>query len=332
VSDWTQAGVHPVAPGVHRIPLPLPNDGLRAVNVYAITDGDSLALVDPGWALDVALEQLRSGLAELGAEFADVDRILVTHAHRDHYTQAVHLRRLVGTHISLGAGEKPTIDAILAGAEGGGAQGRLAHLTRWGAEELLPLLPLPDAPPGTWEEPDCWLTDRIVVQAGGRGLEAVATPGHTRGHMVFVDDQHDLLFAGDHVLPSITPSIAVEPAPERLALRDYMDSLRLVRAMPDRMLLPAHGDVTPSAHARIDQLLEHHDVRLQQSLLAVSQGCTAADVARVLRWTRRERKFADLGPGDQMLATSETAAHLDLLVHQGRLCSAIHDGVVRYGS
>lgn len=31
MTDWTTPGVYPVAPGVHRIPLPLPNDGLRAV-------------------------------------------------------------------------------------------------------------------------------------------------------------------------------------------------------------------------------------------------------------------------------------------------------------
>jgi len=42
--DWTAAGVFEVAPGVYRIPLPLPNDGLRAVNVYAVVDGDGLVL------------------------------------------------------------------------------------------------------------------------------------------------------------------------------------------------------------------------------------------------------------------------------------------------
>ena len=42
--DWTELGLFTVAPGVHRIPLPLPNDGLRAVNVYAIESGDDLVL------------------------------------------------------------------------------------------------------------------------------------------------------------------------------------------------------------------------------------------------------------------------------------------------
>ena len=43
--DWTEPGLFTVAPGVHRIPLPLPNDGLRAVNVYAIEAGDGTFLV-----------------------------------------------------------------------------------------------------------------------------------------------------------------------------------------------------------------------------------------------------------------------------------------------
>ena len=52
--DWVTPGAFEVAPGVHRIPLPLPLDGLRAVNVYALRDGDGLVLIDAGWALDVA--------------------------------------------------------------------------------------------------------------------------------------------------------------------------------------------------------------------------------------------------------------------------------------
>ncbi|MGZ4518493.1 MAG: MBL fold metallo-hydrolase, partial [Mycobacteriaceae bacterium] len=78
MTDWTTPGVYPVAPGVHRIPLPLPNDGLRAVNVYVISDGDSLVLVDSGWAIVESLDALERGLATLGAGLADITRILVT--------------------------------------------------------------------------------------------------------------------------------------------------------------------------------------------------------------------------------------------------------------
>ncbi len=329
MTDWTTPGVFPVAAGVFRIPLPLPNDGLRAVNVYAITDGDGVVLVDSGWALPDSLEQLERGLAELGAGLADISRILVTHVHRDHYTQALTIRDKVGTTVALGADEQPTLDVILAGP-GAVFDGHRAQLLRHGADELAELIGRAGAEPSSWAYPDTWLQPAEQVVLGSRTLDSLPTPGHTRGHVVFVDAAADLLFAGDHVLPSITPSIAVEPNPSRLALRDYLDSLRLVRSMPDRMLLPAHGAVAPSAHDRIDELLTHHDTRLADTLAAVHEGATVYDVARVLRWTRRGRAFSELDPYNQMLAVGESAAHLDLLVHTGRLHCREVDGVSRY--
>ena len=92
--------------GVHRIPLPLPGDGLRAVNVYAIEDGDALTLVDSGWALAEARQRLETALAGIGHELGDVRRFLVTHVHRDHYTLAIAVRRLFGSRVLLGAGSR----------------------------------------------------------------------------------------------------------------------------------------------------------------------------------------------------------------------------------
>src|SRR5579875_2446381 len=88
---WERPGAHEVAPGIHRIPLPLPGDGLKAVNVYAITDGDRLVLVDAGWALTEAESLLADALGGLGFTLEDVREYLVTHLHRDHYTNAVAL-------------------------------------------------------------------------------------------------------------------------------------------------------------------------------------------------------------------------------------------------
>ena len=84
-SDWTRPGVYRCAPDVYRIPLPLPMDGLRAVNVYAIRHGDEITVIDAGWSIPEARDLLASALAELDAGFPDVRRFLVTHIHRDHY-------------------------------------------------------------------------------------------------------------------------------------------------------------------------------------------------------------------------------------------------------
>jgi glyoxylase-like metal-dependent hydrolase (beta-lactamase superfamily II) len=329
---WTEGGPEPVAPGVFRIPLPLPTDGLRAVNVYVIETDSGLVLIDSGWALDEARAELDRGVKALGHELSDVRVFLVTHVHRDHYTQAVALRHEFGSRVLLGAGERASLRLC---AEPGLPQvaTQLRLLRRSGAaplaRQIADSLADPEDP-RLWEDPDEWIAGDSRIPAGGRVLDAIHTPGHTYGHVVFRDAEAGLLFAGDHVLPHITPSIGFEPAPGPLPLASYLDSLRRVRELPDTRLLPAHGPVTGSVHQRVDELLAHHATRLAETQAAVAAGAsTAAEVAVALTWTRRRRPFGDFDPFNQMLAINETAAHLDVLVAQGGLV-ALADGALRH--
>jgi glyoxylase-like metal-dependent hydrolase (beta-lactamase superfamily II) len=334
---WTEPGAFEVSQGVWRIPLPLPTDGLRAVNVYAIEADDGLVLVDSGWALEVAREQLADGLAAIGHDFGDITRFLVTHVHRDHYTLAITLRREFGSKIALGIGEQPSLTRIMSGKMSRSGQAR--SMVRWGAHPLMTRWADEfgardrSGERAVYEEPDEWLDGVTKLEIGDRTLVALPTPGHTRGHVVFVDERAGVLFAGDHVLPHITPSIGFEPEPARLPLGDYLDSLNLLRSYPDLRLLPAHGPVAPSVHARVDELILHHDERLDATEQAVRDGAgTAYEAALRLGWTRRQRRFDELDLFNQTLATGETAAHLDVLVVRGRLRSSTADGVVEYST
>jgi len=338
--QWTEPGAFEVAPGVYRVPLPLPNDALRAVNVYAIRSGDGLVLIDSGWALAEARSQLDDALAAIGSKLTDVSRFLITHVHRDHYTQAVLLRREFGTRISLGTDERPSLELYISGRVQGLVP-QIARLRGCGADAIAErfLASIPAGPPARtiWELPDDWiaaesgLAGPAQISVPGRVLEVVPTPGHTRGHLCFRDTAAGLLFAGDHVLPHITPSIGFEPAIAKLPLGDYLQSLRLVRELPDSVLLPAHGPVSGSVHTRIDELLAHHAARLDAVAAAVRSGAvTAAETARLLTWTRRDRTLDELNPFNQMLAVLETAAHLDLLVMQSRLRSTVDGDVTKY--
>src|SRR5262249_1792121 len=148
--------------------------------------------------------------------------------------------------------------------------------------------------PDDWARPDDWLRAGMVVEVGSRSLHVIETPGHTLGHVVFHDTDAGLLFAGDHVLPHITPSIGFEAAPPHRPLPLSLSSLRLVAAPADPRLVPAHGPVLPSTHRRTAELVAHHDRRLAQTEQAVRAGhATGYEVARALRWTSRERAFAD---------------------------------------
>jgi len=334
---WTAEGAWPVADGIFRIPLPLPMDGLRAINVYVITTDDGLVLVDGGWAIPEARELLDLSLRSVGSGFGDIRRFLVTHVHRDHYSLARVLGQEVGAEVGLGRGEQRSIDAmqhpevfdsnpfatILRGA---GASDEADEWDAGGTTER------PDM--SWWQYPDVWFDGDHAIAVGARTLDAVQTPGHTPGHYVFADRSAELLFAGDHVLPTITPSIGFTfPLPAN-PLGDFMASLTKVRALPDLTVLPAHGPVAPSSHARVDELLVHHEHRLDLCLAALADGPqNAAEVARQLGWTRHETAYDDLDVFARGMAAMETKAHLELLVARGLVVrSEDADGLVTFAA
>ncbi|MFF7349834.1 MBL fold metallo-hydrolase [Streptomyces antimycoticus] len=334
-APWAEAGIQTVQPGVHRVPLPLPGDGLRAVNVYLLEDlaDDGIVMIDGGWAIPEARKVLEDALAAIDRDPGDISHILVTHIHRDHYTQAVELRRLLGSRVYLGAGERPGLE-MLDRLRSDQPVGSLRTLRAAGAGDLADRIEAMDHggyDPSVWEAPDRWLGAE-TLRFGERGLRVVPTPGHTKGHVVFLDEERGLVFSGDHVLPHITPSIGFELAePGGRPLADYLDSLRLMTRYADARLLPAHGPVADSTHTRVDELLTHHDERLARSLAALGENTLDAHaVARRLVWTRRAVPFAELSAFNQMLAINETAAHLDVLVLRGRATVAFADGVHRY--
>lgn len=329
----TMGVVERITDQVFRIPLSLPLRDLRAINCFVILGADGLTLVDPGWASEANESLVLSALKGMGYGPEDVQRILVTHGHWDHYTQAVAWQRRFGSHLYLGRQERHSIEGF---DERRGAYPNQADaLRRAGAGELakvieaLPLEPYErNVPLGA---PDTWLDGGEEIDCGGVRVLAHATPGHTRGHFVFEMPTDGLLFTGDHILPRITPSIAFEGVPERLPLRSYLSSLRLFQGAPDTVMLAAHGEVGGSVRQRVHALLDHHEERLETMAGLVASGCeTTLEVAQGMRWTRREREVEELGAVHGMAAILEVEAHLELLAHSGELVRDTDDLVIRY--
>ena len=333
---WANEGAWQVADGIHRIPLPLPMDALKAINVYVVQGDDGLTLIDGGWSIPVARELLDKSLRSIGSGFGDIKRFLVTHVHRDHFTMATVLGQEFGAEVALGVEEKPALE-LLHRAALGEIQGSpfLEVLRTAGAEEIAALWEaghdgeLPDAV--DWAFPDLWIEGDRRFEVGSRVIDAVHTPGHTPGHYVYADQLEGVLFAGDHVLPTITPSIGFTVPAVEQPLGQFMASLARVRELHDLRILPAHGPVAPSSYARVDELLAHHEERLDLCLASLrSRGSvTSLVVARDLGWTRHERAFGELDVFSQGMAAMETKAHLDLLVARGQATAVDEaDGVV----
>lgn len=309
----------------------MPSTALRAVNVYVLEGTAGLTVIDSGWAIPATTRSLEEAMGELGHGLGDLGRFVITHAHHDHYTEALALRSEFRCEVTIGRGERHSIERY-SPSTASITQGAL--LRRCGAPTLAErfvkvrtreLVEKDDSP---WGQPDGWLDDGDVVNLGDRQVEVMATPGHTRGHIVVRDTERQLLFAGDHLLPHITPSIGFESAPERLPLASYLRSLRAVEDLPDAWLLPAHGPVTRSSRTRASELLAHHEARFASIVDAVGGGAsTALEVATELKWTRHERSLEELDTVNQTLAVIETGAHLDVLAVEGVLDVEEMEGV-----
>ena len=276
---WAEPGVEDLGGGLYRIPLPLPGDALTAVNVYAMTGDDGVDLIDAGMALVQARERLTAALGQLGYGLPDIRNFFITHIHQDHYTLAVELRTTLRGQITLGEASAATWPRSGMSPTGRSEVGFIEMLARDGRRR-------PGRPGARHDGPAPRrpAAEARVVRprplAARRRADRPARPdaardphpGHTTGHVVFHDEAAALLFAGDHVLPHITPSIGFQPAITRQALSQYLGSLRLMLTLPDTRLLPAHGPVQASTHARVHQLLEHHETRLAQTLEAAVAG------------------------------------------------------------
>ncbi|CAN5156059.1 MBL fold metallo-hydrolase [soil metagenome] len=315
--------VREVAAGTWSIPVALPGNPLHYVIVHALETDDGIVLIDAGWDSDDSWDALIEGLGALCASVADVTGVLVTHIHPDHYGLAPRVRRASGAWVSLHPADLTMI--LRSDAE---VDGWLAETGRWLRRAGAPLDALAVLG-GDLEEvrrilltepPDLLVEHGDVPPVKGRSLVAVHTPGHTDGHLCFHEPARGLLYAGDHVLPRISPNVSSMSSSLDDPLGAFIGSLLSVRDLPCDLVLPAHVGVFAGLAGRVDELLEHHDERLRDIAASVRGGAeTVWEIAAEHPW---KRGWAGLTPAMRRAALGETEAHLLRLQAQGVVCSA----------
>jgi glyoxylase-like metal-dependent hydrolase (beta-lactamase superfamily II) len=154
----------------------------------------------------------------------------------------------------------------------------------------------------------------------GWKLRAVHTPGHTPGHLCFVDERSRRLFSGDHVLPRITPNISVQRADPVGPLEDYLGSLAKVRDLDVEEVLPAHEWRFKGLPERVDAIAAHHERRLAELLAVIRErpGCAPWELAGHLTWSRPWNQYDGQM---RIFAVTETAAHVHQLERRGLVAS-----------
>ncbi len=311
--------LQPLGADIIRIEIPIQHE-LKNFNLYLFL-GEHPALVDAGpyhpLLEGVVMESLRrAGMKEL--EF-----IYITHSHIDHFGLAARLRSLTGAAVAAHHYEKPRIQRAGARLEEEyrcySSLSERMGFPREVAEAIYSLAQV-------WtslSEPcpvDIPLRGGETVRAGDRELEALHTPGHTAGHLCFLERQEGLLFSGDHLMRSITPNPELYCPPwrgEMTGLPQFLASLELLRGYDIKAAFPGHGKAIRKTARRIEMNLLHHRKRLEKTLEAVDSGCVTVweTALRLFPQVRDKRPQVD-----HFLAMKEALGHLLILEKEGMVC------------
>lgn len=305
------------APEVYRIVVPIPDNPLKNLNSYVVRNGQGALVIDTGFNRTECRDALLDGLGELGLAVKDCT-LFVTHLHSDHCGLAP-LFAQAGAEIRMSA-----VDWEFLGVRT--APDGWKDLEKLFLRHGFPQKELEKQGKGNharlyspgYQFPAVLMADGEEFELNGLRFQCIWTPGHTPGHMCLYMPQHKLLFAGDHVLYTITPNIS--PWEGVLdSLGDYLRSLDRICELDIVRGFPAHreeGDFYP----RITAIQQHHDIRLKELLNLIQRrsGGTAYELAQGMTWSVRGRSWAEFPPNQKWFATGETIAHLNHLVCTGR--------------
>lgn len=324
--------------GIHRLAIPTPFQVGR-VNAYLIEDSP-LTLVDSGPNSGKALDELEQSLAALGRKVEDIELLIVSHQHIDHFGLASILARRSGAEVAAldqlapflaGFGQESDLDDAFA---------QKLMLRHGIPSDVVTALRAVSASFRGWGAP-VQVTRQLAADSDlelrDRTLRVLHRPGHSPSDTVFLDDRSrderpSILLAADHLIAHISsnPLLARPlgtaadysgPRPE--ALVTYMASLEKTRAMELSLVLPGHGAPISDHAALIDERFRMHRRRADKiHRLLIEQPRSAHEIAQEL--------WGNVAVTQAFLTLSEVLGHVDLLLGESRVLEQETDGIVRF--
>ena len=287
-------------------------------NAFVVDDGSRPFLVDCGSGQEMSNADLDRGLERLAAEhgitigYSDLDTILVTHGHIDHFGGLGHLRERTEAPIVMhlldrrvpsryGSRLMEASAAVRSFLEKAGIreQRQRQYLDLYlGMKRLFHEVPVDVGV----EEGEA-LDGRVALHH---------TPGHCPGHLCVQVD--DVLLTGDHLLASISPHIHPESITLQNGLDHYLQSLDRVSAVDGiRVGLGGHGGPIADIYGRAREIRAEHELRLERILELTAEPRTLFELSKAV--------FGPVRSYHAFLALLETGALVEYLDERGYLAA-----------
>ncbi|HHO75663.1 MAG TPA: MBL fold metallo-hydrolase [Deltaproteobacteria bacterium] len=308
---------------IHPIVIELPGFGdLLTSNMYAIGKGP-ITLIDSAPKFPGSFEQVKKQLATAGFSFSDVERIIITHGHIDHFGIAEMIREAAGHHV----------DCYIHEDDVWRTSSTYISTSMWGkeAEDFAAMVDIPSRDIERMRrrsaffrnfcdplEDLCVMNEGDIFSGAGYNLHVIHTPGHTTGSCCLYESCSRTLFSGDHIIKHITPNPFTEIHRSHLrdpgyqSLKAYNESLLKVEQFDISYVFSGHGGYIEDLAGIISGYREHHRKRMDM-------------IFDLLRKTPRSiyRLAKDVFPNapdtEIFLAVSEIFVHLEILMNEGRV-------------
>ena len=326
-----------IARGIYQIRIPLSEDlnfALEGLNCYLIEGTKGWFMIDTGWFLPVSFGALEESLHSLKIDFSDIQTIILTHSHPDHYGMAGKIKQ-----------QSPGVKLICHRWESDLIEFRYINfseprediaflLGKHGVPETeIPSLgsaSMPVLQRVTIALPDHMLYGGEIISTGIYDLEVIWTPGHSPGHICLYEPQNKLLFCGDHILPTITSNIGYHVFSGDNPLGDYLNSLNKLVHLQVDLANPGHEDSFRDMQGRINNIFEHHTQRGIEIQRLIENKCTNSyQIARQLTWSLN-LPWQEFPPLQKRFAITETIAHLEYMRWEGKVKRTLKNNHINY--
>jgi len=308
-----------IYPFIYRIRLPIGGEKPGPVNVY-LFKGETNTLLDTG--ILKTTDRLLQGIEEAGLSLSEIDRIVLTHGHVDHYGAAAGIRKRAGRDIP-----------VFLHAEDEGMVTGDSELSHRQVNTFLKKMGSPFLQRHSmrilsfiWGRmvKHCSVTDYLCngqfIQLGKYSARIIETPGHSKGGVCLFIEDEGILFSGDTLLPHITPNafFMLEPGvswPVRLSQEEFYDSISRIEGVNPLIVFPGHGAEIKNVKEVAEMYRCQYEKRDRKILDIIEKNeLTVYEIARLLFPDLKGIKKQIL---DIYLAVSEVFTHLQVLEKKG---------------
>ena len=312
----------PELENITAIAIPVPDvSNLITINLYAV-GSRPITLIDTGLKAQGSLAYLQGQLRKKDMDLDDIERIIITHGHMDHFGLAAGIREVV----------KHPIECFIHDEDRWQISSENFLKEMW-SDEATNLMAMAGMPPQDMEkvrkrfsgfkELGDPLDNVTVLENGdevvgdGYHLKVIHTPGHTPGSCCFYETRQRILFSGDTIIKHITPNPLIAIKRDRLrdtgykSLKAYSRSLDNLAELDIQYVFPGHGEYIRDLPRVISMYKSQHRERMELIWNALNkQAKHPYDII--------EDVFLNVPEGDVFLAISEILVHLEILIEEER--------------